>query len=156
MGADRQTTVGPGIYVGDELYAFNGEFRIGADLTLYMQIVPSNEEPELYCCTGSRYPQKEGGVWRGKRARVMDWDQSGYYAVGKIVGLSPSDIHHGAKLKPSNIVLNDDLEFSYTRRIMRGDRYIAIEASEPPELHTGDPPELLADPDAAAEFNATR
>jgi hypothetical protein len=45
------------------------------------------------------------------------------------------------------------MHFSFSRRIMRGDRQISIEASRAPTLVT-EAPDLAGDPDAADEINS--
>jgi hypothetical protein len=154
IGADRVSTTSPLVMVGADAYGAGvPELRIGTDGTVYLQF-DTTPGVELYCCTGSLNPERDGdGVWHGEDANIADVGKKGYYVVGKLVGVDPQELRHGTELRLSNLELADGMHFSFSRRIMRGDRQISIEATRAPELVT-ERPELAGDPDAAAEINS--
>jgi hypothetical protein len=111
---------------------------------------------ELYCCLGTQNPSKgDNGVWNGDAANIAAVDQSGYYVIGKLVGVRAEDLRHGTKLKADQLVLDDGMTLGFSRRIMNGDRQITIEASQVPAL-VSEMPDPAGDPNAAAQANAAR
>lgn len=153
IGADRKSTTGPMVMVGAEAYGAGGpQLRIGTDGTVYLAF-DTTPGVELYCCTGSLNPTRDSDdVWHGEHAIIADVGTQGYYVIGRLVGVDVASLRHGTKLDLEDLVFADHMHFSFSRRIMRGDRQISIEATRTPELVT-EAPELVGDPAAAAEIN---
>lgn len=147
IGADESSSTGPLLMLDRDMYAVNGTLRIGKDLTIYMAF-HSPRDPELYCCLGDRNPPlRDNGVYGGEPPRIADGDQSGFYVIGKLVGIDANDIRHGTPLRLDQIVLEDGMSLAYTRRIQRGDRFVSIELTQPPKLASAEP-EVMTDLDA--------
>jgi hypothetical protein len=155
VGADKHATTDPLIMVGADAYGYGGSsLRIGKDMLLYKQAA-ATEHSELYCCLGTPDPKKVDGVWRGPWARIADVGEKGHYVVGKLVGVRPEDLRHGAKLRIDQIQLSGGAKLGFTRRIMRGDRLVTIEASSVPPMAAA-APDLAADPEAMSRAARAR
>ena len=151
LGERFATTTAPIIVHDEHVYApmKTSAIRIGRDRTVYIQF----ETTRYYGQSAghvldARYPWDSIERWR-QPLKLGDYNQAGFYVIGKLIGVSDEDLRHGARLDTDNIELEPGMSFAFDRPNVDKIALITIESTSPPKF-VESVPDLVTDEAAFA------
>lgn len=145
------TTTAPIIVHDGHVYApmKTSAIRIGRDRTVYIQFETTRYFGQSAGhVLDARYPWDSTERWR-QPLELGDYNQAGFYVIGKLIDVSDEDLRHGARLHTDNIELEPGMSFAFDRPNVDKIPLISIESTSPPKL-VESVPDLVADEAAFA------
>ncbi len=151
MGERFATTTAPVIVHDAHVYApmKTSAIRIGRDRTVYIQFETTRYFGQSAgSVLEARYPWNAMDGWR-EPLKLGDYNQAGFYVIGKLIDVPDEDLRHGARLDPDNIELEPGMSFAFDRPNVDKIRLVTIESTSPPKF-VESVPDLVTDEAAFA------